>query len=196
MNKYLSSVLLSSALVFVACKNPAADAPKAEVAEAAAPAAATAPAAADEALPISQDQSKVGFVGSKVTGSHDGGFNKFSGTIHLNPTNLEASRIEVDIDMDSVFSDDERLTGHLKTGDFFLIEQFPTAKFVSSSVKAGGENGATHTITGNLTKRGVTKAISFPATVTVDPTNVRAKADFALARSQFGITYAAARRTT
>ena len=69
------------------------------------------------------------------------------------------------------------------------MEQFATAKFVSTEIKAGGDKGATHTITGNLTLRGVTKSLSFPATVAVTPEAVTATSEFALARKQFGVAY-------
>ncbi len=180
-------------LTLVGCKDPAKDAAKAtvtEVAKAPAPSeAAVAPAAGGESLAITSDNSKIGFVGSKVTGSHEGGFSKFTGTLQLNPAKLEASSLSLDIDMSSVFTDSEKLTGHLKTGDFFLVEQFPSAKFVSSEVKAGGEGGATHTVTGNLTLRGVTKTVTFPAVIAVTAQAVTAKAEFALPRKQFGVAY-------
>lgn len=191
MNLRHSIVLLSSlGLIGLAgCKNPADSAPKAEVKAAPAPVAAEAPAAGHEALPISPEQSKVQFVGAKVTGSHDGGFEKFSGTIHLDPRQVEASRIEVDIDMNSIWTDSERLTGHLKSGDFFLVSEHPTARFVSTGIKAGGEGEATHTITGNLTLRGVTREITFPAKLNVGQDALTAKAEFSVPRKQFGVAY-------
>ena len=183
--------LLLAALTLASCKDPSKDTAKATVAEPAKTVAAVqAPAANEETLRVTSENSKVGFVASKVTGSHEGGFNKFTGTVRLNPAKTEASLIDIDIDMGSVFTDSEKLTGHLQTADFFLIEKYPTAKFVSTEIKAGGEGGASHTITGNLTLRGVTKTISFPAAVTVTPAAVTAKAEFALPRSQFGVAYA------
>jgi polyisoprenoid-binding protein YceI len=193
MTRRSQTLLLPLALLSLAplgaCKNPADDAPKAQVAQGAQPKQAEAPQAGHEALPISPEQSKVLFTGAKVTGKHEGGFTKFSGTIHLDPERVEASRVEVDIDMASLFTDSERLTGHLKSGDFFLVEQHPTARFVSTQVVPGGEGGATHTLTGNLTLRGVTKTVTFPATVHVGPEAVHAKASFALPRKQFGVAY-------
>jgi polyisoprenoid-binding protein YceI len=172
----------------VGCKNPADEAPKAQVAEATRPAAEAAPAA-HEALAISPAASQIRFIGSKVTGQHEGGFKDFSGTIHLDPKAPEASRIEVNIDMNSVWTDTERLTSHLKSGDFFLVQEHPTARFVTTQVAKGGQGDASHTITGNLTLRGVTKTVTFPATVNVGPDAVRAKAEFALPRKQFGIAF-------
>jgi polyisoprenoid-binding protein YceI len=189
MKTHNAALLLSLGLLSLpGCKNPASDAPKAAVSEAA-PAAAEAPPASHERLAISSAESKVRFVGSKVTGSHDGGFERFTGTLHLDARRLEASRLEVDIDMNSVWADNERLTGHLKSGDFFLVSEHPAARFVSTSITPGGEGGSTHTIVGNLTLRGVTRAVTFPATVEVGPDAVRARSEFALPRKQFGVAY-------
>lgn len=178
-------------LTFAGCKDPAEGTQKAEVAEAAA-VEAEAPKPEQETLPISSENSKITFVGSKVTGKHDGGFNDFKGTIQLNPEDFTASRLQVEIDMNSVWSDNERLTGHLKTGDFFLVEEHPTATFTSTEIKEGGAEGASHTITGNLTMRGVTKSVTFPANITVGENEVSASSTFALPRKQFGVAYAGA----
>jgi len=77
----------------------------------------------------------------------------------------------------------------LKTADFFDVAKFPEATFVSTSIKAGGENGATHTVTGNLTLHGVTKSITFPATISVTGGVATVDANFAINRKDFGINY-------
>jgi polyisoprenoid-binding protein YceI len=77
----------------------------------------------------------------------------------------------------------------LKSADFFDAEKFPKATFVSTSVKPGGEKNATHTVTGNLTMHGVTKSISFPATIRLAPGSAEADAEFAINRKDFGIMY-------
>lgn len=162
-----------------AAEDPAAEAPAAE-----------APAATPETLAFSNEGSKIEFVGSKVTGSHDGGFNAFSGSITLNPADLSASAVEVTIQMASVFSDNERLTGHLQSDDFFAIETHPTARFVSAEIRpAEGEENATHHIFGDLTLRGETRRIGFPATITVSDDKVDARAEFAINRRDFNINY-------
>ena len=190
MNARHNAVLLSLGLLaLVGCKNPADSAPKADVKEAAAPKQAEAPKAGHEALPISPEKSKVDFIGAKVTGKHDGGFKTFSGTMHFDPENIEASRIEVDIDMTSLWSDNDKLTEHLKSGDFFLVSEHPKARFVSTSIKEGGEGDATHTVTGNLTLRGVTKEIAFPAKIEVGADALRAQSEFSLPRKQFGVAF-------
>lgn len=189
MNKLIPMLAAAGLFALAGCKNPADSAPRAEVKEAAAPKAAEAPQAGHEPLPISHEQSKVQFVGAKVTGSHDGRFDRFSGTLHLNPQQFDASRIEVDIDMTSIWSDNDRLTGHLQSDDFFAVEKFPSARFVSTSIKEGGESGKSHTVTGNLTLRGVTREITFPADIEVKDDALTAKAEFSLPRKQFGVAY-------
>jgi len=77
----------------------------------------------------------------------------------------------------------------LKSPDFFDVEKFPKAKFVSTAIKAGGDNGATHTVTGNLELHGVTKAITFPAQIKVDPDAVSVVAEFSINRKDFSIVY-------
>jgi polyisoprenoid-binding protein YceI len=132
--------------------------------------------------------STIGFVGSKVTASHEGLVNRFTGTVNLPEDPTQAS-IVVEMDMTSVTADNERLTGHLQSPDFFDTATYPTASFVSSAITAGAPAPATHTITGAFTLHGVTREISFPATVTIAPEAVTAVAEFSINRSDFGIVY-------
>ena len=85
-SKCLLTVGLASTLVLAACKDPTKDKPKAEVTNAvpAASGAATTATAAPETLAINPQNSKVEFIGSKVTGSHEGKLNQFAGTVQLN----------------------------------------------------------------------------------------------------------------
>jgi polyisoprenoid-binding protein YceI len=128
-------------------------------------------------------------VGAKVTKKHDGTLGTFSGTIQLVDQNIEKSSVTAEIDVGSLNADDPKLTGHLKSPDLFDVAKFPKAKFVSTSVKAGGEKGATHTVTGNLELHGVTKSISFPATIKVQGDSVEADAEFGINRKDFGVVY-------
>jgi polyisoprenoid-binding protein YceI len=191
-------VMLAALAGASGCDDPATGKPKAEVTSAtAAPASATAagstkPAAeaSAAAYQLVADESKIEFVGSKVTGKHDGGFKKFQGTAEVSGGTPEASSVEVEIDATSVWSDDEKLTGHLKSADFFDVEKHPTAKFVSTGIEKGASGDATHTVAGNLTLRGETKAIKFPATITVEGDTAKVKAEFSINRKDFGVEYA------
>jgi polyisoprenoid-binding protein YceI len=188
----------TTSLLLAGCaRDPAKDAPKATVAPAVttaeAPAVTPAPpsrnAAGAEVLPIDTTMSKLNWTGSKVTKVHPGGFKTFAGTITLVDGAVEKSKVDLDIDVDSLWADSDRLVGHLKSPDFFDSATFPKATFTTTAITAGGADGATHTVKGSLTLHGVTKEISFPATITVAEKQVTAKARFSLNRQDFGIAY-------
>ena len=181
------------AVAAAACKDPAKGKPKATVSEPAAeqpkPTTEAPKPAGAETLTFNESNGAVGFTGSKVTGKHDGGWKKFTGTVDLVDGKPETSKVTLDIDMDSTFVDDQKLQGHLKSPDFFDVAKFPKATFTSTQIVAGGDKGATHTITGNLDLHGVKKAITFPATLEITPGSVKAKSEFAINRKDFGIVY-------
>lgn len=197
MNK-LGIGILSFSLFLAACENPADNKPKATVnntnANATAPAnTATAPVrqTKGETIAFNNENSKVGFTGSKVTGKHDGGFNKFTGTIDLVNNKAEESQVSVDIEMASVFSDADGLTKHLQTGDFFEVEKHPKSSFTSTKIEADKAKGeGNYTVTGDLEMRGVKKSITFPAKIGVSPNEVTVDTEFAINRKDFGIAYA------
>jgi polyisoprenoid-binding protein YceI len=125
-------------------------------------------------------ESKIGFVGSKVTGSHDGGFKKFAGKV--TGADGKVTGTEIKIDMNSTWSDNERLTGHLKNADFFDVAKYPFSTFILTGIT--GTN-----VTGNLDLHGVTKSISFPADIKIADDAVTVKAEFAINRKDFNINY-------
>jgi polyisoprenoid-binding protein YceI len=194
--KKLSLAILSMSLFMAACEDPAANKTRAVTSNASTPAAsnaaAPAPVAAKgESLAITPENSKVLFTGSKVTGRHEGGFNKFTGAIDLVNGKPEESKVHVDIDTASVFTDADGLTKHLQTGDFFDVEKFPKAGFGSTSIVADTAKGANaYTVTGDLELRGVRKAVTFPATIVVTPSEVTVNSEFSINRKDFGILYA------
>lgn len=182
------TLLLAAAACLCACANPASDQPKAVTSEAA-PVSTPAPAGAKYL--ITSDNSKLEFVASKVTGSHHGAFTKFSGAIDY-AGSPDTSRVTINIETNSVTTDDPDLTKHLQTADFFDVAKYPRATFASTLIKAGGDKGATHTVTGNLELHGVTKSVTFPATINVAPEAITVDSTFSVNRKDFGINYAGA----
>ena len=176
-------------LMLVACSNPASDKTKAVTGEAKSASPQT--AASGEKYVINPQNSKIEFLGSQVTGSHHGEFQQFSGAIDFSGQ-PEKSRVSVTIDMSSVKADADKLTEHLKTPDFFDVAKFPQATFTSNEIKPGGDKGASHTITGNFQLHGVTKSITFPATISVTPEAINVESTFSINRKDFGINYAGA----
>jgi polyisoprenoid-binding protein YceI len=165
----------------LACSNPADNVPSAEVAE-----PEEAPVASAGQVFHVAEGTTISFIGSKITGSHDGGFHGFEGEINVVDGDPALSSVHLVIDTTSLWSDTEKLTGHLKSPDFFDVETYPTATFTSSEIVAAEEG---YRITGNLDLHGVTKSITFPAAITVSPDQVTAQAEFSLMRFDFGIVY-------
>ena len=88
--------------------------------------------------------------------------------------------------MKSTWADNDKLAGHLKSPDFFDVEKFPVTMFTTTSIEP---DGAMHKVTGNLNLHGVTKSISFPATIQIAAETVTVKAEFAINRKDFNINY-------
>jgi polyisoprenoid-binding protein YceI len=177
------------AVLTYGCSDPSANKQQATVANPQQESSSAKPATT-ETLTISTENSKVEFVASKVTRSHNGSFKQFSGQIDLVPNNIPDSRVRIDIDTSSVVADEDQLTGHLKTPDFFDVAKFPKATFVSTKIEPGSAGGDNYNVTGNFDLHGVKKSISFPATIKVTSDNVTVNAEFSINRKDFGIVYA------
>jgi polyisoprenoid-binding protein YceI len=139
------------------------------------------PIVAADKYTLTGENTKIEFVGTKKEGKHSGGFKKVTGTV----THDSAWGIDVTIDCNSMYSDDTKLTGHLKSGDFFNVKDHPTAKFVSTKIEKTDKG---HTVTGKFTLLGKEKEISFPATITAGDT-FTLKAEFKINRGDYGMTY-------
>lgn len=136
----------------------------------------------------------IGFTGSKVTGSHDGNFKSWNGSVELKDGKAAGGKLEFTVQADSVECDvgkandwTPKLVEHLKSPDFFDVAKFPTATFKSTAIKA---DGAAYKITGNLTLHGVTKGVEFPATIKIEGKDIKGDAEFTINRKDFGIAYA------
>jgi len=138
---------------------------------------------------LTPENAKIEFIGSKKDGQHVGGFKQFSGKFSLTGEDATTLSISVDIDTDSIFTDTEKLTGHLKSPDFFEVKTYPKAAFTSTGIKANKEGDATHTVTGDLTLHGVTKSISIPAKITVTPNDLSLDSQFTISRKEYKMLF-------
>jgi polyisoprenoid-binding protein YceI len=187
MKTRIQILTLTAGLFLAGCADPSQSVPAANVTtnSGSASASSAKPSDAGKAFAIQPENSKVEFTGSKVTGKHDGGFKQFQGEVHV--ANGAVAHAKVTIDTASIYTDTDRLTGHLKSPDFFDVAKYPTAVFETTSITGQGANS---TVTGNLTLHGVTKQISFPAKVEVKDDAVTLNAEFSINRKDFGIKYA------
>ena len=86
---------------------------------------------------------------------------------------------------------ESQLEGHLKTGDFFNVEEYPTASFEITSVTRS-ETAGMYTVVGNLTIKDVTESVTFPAMIVEKDGKLHATANFAIDRTRWGITFGSA----
>jgi polyisoprenoid-binding protein YceI len=113
--------------------------------------------AAVETYKIDPAHSSVGFNVRHFFTKVPGVFAKSSGTITVDRDNLEKSSVEATIDVGSVNTREDKRDAHLKTGDFFLVEKFPSMTFKSKSWKKTGAD--TYDVTGDLTIKDKTKEV-------------------------------------
>lgn len=183
--KYFSLILIAAPLAFVSCENPADKTTDAKVSAAV---EKSAPQADGGVKYVFTPESQVNFTGSKVTRSHHGGFKSFTGHFTLKDGAPVGNDHKVVIAMESTFTDDPKLTGHLKSPDFFDVEKFPQSTFDVTEIKKISETA--YTVSGNFTLHGITKNISFPATVSQSGDAAKIDAKFDINRKDFGIVYA------
>ena len=188
------TALMMSAVCLSGCDNPADSTYTTEATEAKEVVPVQTPGEA-QTLALTGENTTIEWTGSKPTGSaHVGGFKSLAGTATVAGQTLVA--VEATIQIKSMWSDNEKLTQHLLNPDFFESETYPESTFVSTQVreataeeKAGEAGGATHWVTGNLTLKGVTKSITFPATIQTDEQAYQLNAEFDINRGQFGMNY-------
>jgi polyisoprenoid-binding protein YceI len=137
-------------------------------------------------VPLNAENTKVTFVGTKPTGKHDGGFKKLTGSARFEPNDASSLKISIELDMNSLFTDNDTLTSHLKSPDFFAVKAYPKSKFVSTRVQKSGDDYA---LTANFTLCGKTRPVSFPAKIETYTDGLVLSSAFSINRRDWGINY-------
>ena len=146
---------------------------------------------------IDPSHSRIGFSArhamvTKVRGA----FNEFEGTLQLDGADPSRSSATVTVQVASIDTRNADRDGHLRSGDFFAIEEHPTISFASTAAAQTGPE--TYELTGDLTIKGVTTPVTIPFELTgtaVDPwgnTRVGFEGSLAVNRKDWGITWNAA----
>lgn len=159
--------------------------------------------------------SKIEWVATKVSGYHTGNVPLKSGEINVKNGEITGGKFVMDLvnmqvsgpkGSDTV--NNKKLLGHLKSADFFDVEKDPEGSFELTGVKLYKGKAIkdsvdprqdeiskykvtdpTHLVSGNLTLKGVTKNIEFPARITVSGNTAEAIAKFNIDRKDWGIVY-------
>ncbi len=148
-------------------------------------------------LKVDTQQSTLTWNGKKVTGEHTGTVKLSGGTLQVKDGKLVGG--EFTADMTSLTDTDltdagynAKLVGHLKSDDFFGVEKYPTSTFKITKVEpiANAKAGeANYTITGDMTIKGKTNPVTFPAVVTINGNSATAKAKATIDRAKYDIRY-------
>ena len=168
---------------------------------------------------LNTNESVVTWIGSKPTGKHNGTIPVSTGNLAIEEGAIVGGSIDMNImgiNCEDLAEDPDsqgKLIGHLKSADFFDAENFPTANFTITSVEeysAPAEmevkeefdtefkpasaseyivESPTHKITGNLTMRGKTLSVAFPAAVQMTDGSIAASAKFNIDRTMWGLMY-------
>lgn len=140
---------------------------------------------------------KMEWFAAKVTGKHNGTLKIKSGELKVQGGKLSAGMFTMDmksikvLDITDAKSNSD-LTGHLNSKDFFDTEVNPEATFelVSAEPIANAAADApNYNLKGNLTIKGISKAIAFPAKVKISEDAVNASAEFPIDRTEWDIKY-------
>jgi polyisoprenoid-binding protein YceI len=150
---------------------------------------------------VDTTDSRIRFVGHGVGKNHAGKFKMAEGKVAVANNQITGGNFVINIkSMDleekgGMF--DKKLHPHLLSGDFFDAEKFGTATFEITGVQPYTKSntdtsivaGANFTVSGNLTLKGETKNISFPAKIDLDGNTLKAKANFNIDRRQWQMNY-------
>jgi polyisoprenoid-binding protein YceI len=182
MKKLVYSLLAASTLLILPAFTPA---------PAGAPTAASRKAA-PETYTVQPQLSGLGWIAKKVGGQHNGAVPLKEGTVQVQGKQIVGGSLTFDVaNLEVSDTDSPRLLGHLKSDDFFSTAKHPTATFVITSVKPTKADGRGNNaeVTGNLTIKGITKSITFPAKTGVKDGLASASGTATIDRTQFDIKY-------
>lgn len=147
-----------------------------------------------DAAPVEDvSKSEIIWKGYKVTGSHEGTIQLKSGDLKFNDAG-QLTGGEFVVDMTSMKCTDlkgesaGKLMGHLKSPDFFGVDNHPTSKLVITKVASQGKPGE-YKITGDLTIKEITKPIKFFTKVTEKDGMRVATSEITVDRSEYNVRY-------
>jgi len=135
------------------------------------------------------EKSSLTWVGKKLTGSHNGSIALQSGNLLFDGKKLTGGNFAINMATIKDADKSDRLEGHLKADDFFGVDKFATSTFTVKKVTPGTGNNVT--VAGDLTIKGITNPITFPATVVWNSDgSVTATADkIVVDRTKYGIKF-------
>ena len=128
------------------------------------------------------------------TGDHYGTIGVESSQIAMADGMVEAGNVVIDmtsindVDLAEDPDDKAKLEGHLKSEDFFAVEQYPNATIDITGVEAA-EGDNQYSVSANMTLKGTTHEITFPATITTNDNMANIRAMFTFDRAKYNVKW-------
>ena len=138
---------------------------------------------------VDLQKSALTWIGKKLTGSHNGSIDLQSGELQFNGKKLAGGNFTINMATIKDIDKSEKLEGHLKADDFFGVDKFPTSTFVVKKITGSGASAVT--VTGDLTIKGITNPITFPANIVwnADGTVTATAEKIVVDRTKYGIKF-------
>ncbi|HTF21785.1 MAG TPA: YceI family protein [Chryseolinea sp.] len=126
-------------------------------------------------------------------GGHTGYISISKGELMIEKRQLVSGKVEIDMNTmtDEFHGSNNNLINHLKEADFFDVKKFPIATFAVTNVSSGDEENIK--ITGNLTIKGITNSVTFPAKIKLKGRILNADGEVTIDRTQWDIRYGSGR---
>lgn len=134
---------------------------------------------------VDQAKSHLTFTGTQTGAPFEGSFKTYDADIVFDPDHLDASHINVSVDISSATTGDTQRDAALPGKDWFNAAETPKATFETVSISNKG--GDSYEAAGSLSIRGVTKPAVLPFKLQIDGTNAHATGHLNLVRTDFGI---------
>ncbi|MBI4754837.1 MAG: YceI family protein [Betaproteobacteria bacterium] len=131
------------------------------------------------------DRSQIGFVSKQMGVPVEGRFGRFAAQVSFDPARPDAGRAQIEVDLASIDTGSQEADDEVKSKNWFNVKAFPTARFVSSGLRALGEGR--YEIAGRMTLKGRTRDLRLPVTLRQDGSGVRFEGVFQLKRLEWGI---------
>ena len=147
--------------------------------------------------PIDTQKSKVFWLGTKVTGQHDGSIGMKKGEVTIEDNKIVGGRFIFDMTTIQVLDIKEakwnkKLEQHLKNDDFFGVQYYPVSVFEFSDatpIKKAQKGEPNYRFKGDLTIKGITHALEFDALVDLKKSKAHASGEIIVDRAKYDIRY-------
>jgi polyisoprenoid-binding protein YceI len=140
-----------------------------------------------ENFTVNVENSNLNWKGYKPTGTHNGTIKLLSGNVAMENNKIIGGNFVADMSTITEAGGSAKLEGHLKSEDFFEIAVYPLSKFEITEIENKGEKIQ---VTGNMTIKGITKQITFPAALLINKDEMTLTSDtFQINRADFNVKF-------